>query len=115
MADREQIPRIPAAEDLTPSDSYLTLDHLMSSARIQSWTDEKTGRMLIKHFRYLLEIGKFYQHGECNICDHPLDDEYNVAQDQGYAVHRKCREWHGSFPRKAVDKAIKAYKKARKV
>ena len=100
--------RIPAVADIEPSNEYVTLQHLIAEARVRSWSDAKIGRMMLKHFGYLLQRGKKDQHGECDICDEPLVDAYNVAQHQNHIVHRNCRSWSGDL-QKSINKALKAY------
>ena len=100
--------RIPASADISASDQYVTVDHLLADGRIQGWHQAKIGRVMLKHFNNLLEVGAATQHSECNACDQPIVDAYDVAQHQGHIVHRSCRTWPSGLA-KAIEKALKAY------
>ena len=109
MADsKPKIVIVPAAQDVAPSNEYPTLEHLMRESRIQGWTLAKTGRKMIKHFGWLMNVAKRNQNNECNICDKVLDNVQDIGQRQGYVTHRRCAGFSGSIGRQ-IERSLKAY------
>ena len=100
--------RVPAIKDTSASDEYVTLNHLLIDAKVQGWTDAKIGRKMIQHFEYLIIQAKKTQHGECNVCDYPINNNTDVGVRQNFIVHRACSTWSKEITR-TVERSITAY------
>ena len=87
---------------------YRTVADVLRTASQRSWSDGRTGGVLLQHFvgLQILAVHSKVQQGNCDICGNVLDDAENIRQRRGYYVHRLCA------PSKDVDPTIKRCLKA---
>ena len=105
LADKK---KIPAIQDISPSNEYGTLPLLLGDATRRGWTDSKTGRIMLRHFGHLINTAKRTQDSECDVCDETIDDTRNVAVRHAYIVHSACQTWPKGIG-EAVKRSLKAY------